>query len=49
MMNIDHLVRQCDLNGQNTRWALNVDYIHCESKEHATILLSISSPNIDRF
>ena len=23
--------------------------LHCESKKHATILLSISSPNIDRF
>ena len=28
---------------------MKLAYIHCESKKHATILLSVTSPDVDRF
>ena len=33
-----------------SRWKLDSPaYVHCESKKHPTILLSVTSPNVDRF
>ena len=37
------------VRGQNRQTVLKIFQLHCESKKHATILLSISSPNTDRF